>query len=123
MANQRDNKNNVAQEIVETKEQAKNFTLEQIEEEMCALVTTCTNATMFLNSKKIEMLDRIANLKIKRIQIEQSKQALALANSNQTVAEPIKVEFVSPNTTDNVNRIEKLQKDVEDALGGNKNNA
>ena len=90
------------------------MSLEDIENEMTKLTLTADISNFFMNSKKIEMLEKVANLKVKRMQLEQAQQS----ENQETSSDPIKVEFVSARTNDVNERIEKLESEVDDALGG-----
>jgi hypothetical protein len=88
------------------------MSLSEIESEMLKLVQTMDRTNYFLNSKKLEALNLIAQQKLKRAELESKTNA----NSENTHNEPIKVEFVSNSSEED--RINKLQSEVEDAIGG-----
>ena len=95
------------------------LTLEQIEGVTTKLALTMDTSNFFINSKRIEALNMVANQKIQRMKIE----AMERENQNQTTVEPIKVEFISANTDKSVERIERLTKEVEESLTINNPNA
>ena len=100
----------IKQEVVDTKKAAKNFTLEDIEDKMVELASNDSKdvVEVMLNEKKISMLEKVANLKIKRLQLQELLK-------EQTVVEevkPIQVQFISAKTTDQTNRIERIDNDI-----------
>lgn len=99
----------------------KTLTIEEIEAKETELALSTDASNFFLNSKKIEMLDKIAQLKLKRLQLELQQQAKETEEEENN--EPIKVEFVSPNTMEQTDRLARLEKEVDDALGSGTNHA
>ena len=98
----------------------KDLTLNDIEEMEVDLITNTTNKNIFFNKQKLEMLDKLATQKLRRLQIEAT---IKVAQVEQAKPEPIKVEFVSANTVDNKSRIEQLEKEVASNLADPRNKA
>ena len=88
---------------------SKTLTLDQIEEKMVELVCNPSNDIVvnMINERKISMLEKIANLKLKRLQLKSLEEA-------QTVTEtkPITVKFISSNTDDQKARLERIDKEI-----------
>lgn len=92
-------------EIVE----AKSLTLDEIEARMIAIVDDDSDDVIksMINEKKISMLEKVANLKLKRLQLK----ALEEGNRIDTV-EPITIKFVSSNTEEQKARIERIDSEI-----------
>lgn len=90
------------------------LTLDQIETKMIELIEGLDRNNYFMNTKKLEALNMVAQQKLKRAELESK---LTTDNKN-IVVEPIKVEFVSNDTE--TERINRLTQEVEEALGGGK---
>ena len=101
------------------KAECEKMTLEQIEGVTTHLALTMDTSNFFINSKRIEALNMVANQKIQRMKIE----AMERENATQTSAEPIKVEFVSANTVESKERVDRLTKEVEESLAIHNPNA
>lgn len=102
---------------MQPKTKVKDLTLNDIEQMEVGLILDTDKKNIFFNKQKLEMLDKLATQKLRRLQIEATIQA------SQPVIEkpqPIKIEFVSANTLDSNARLEKLTKEVEDSLTNNK---
>lgn len=93
------------------KSSAKSLTLDQIEAEMTELALAEGNlAVVMANSRRIEMLEKVANLKMHRLQLK------ALEQQNEIVdVKPITVEFISAKTNDQIARIERIDKEIEES--------
>jgi len=92
----------------------KSLTLDEIENKMIELAATETNdvLTLMMNEKKIAMLEKVANIKMHRLQLK------ALEQSNEPVeVQPIEVKFISSRTSDNLNRLEQIENGVKESLG------
>lgn len=102
------------------------LSLEQIEQEMTQIALTTDLSNFFINSKKMELLEKIGNFKAKRIQIEQQQQLLELQkaqlNDSGRQIEAIPVKFIAPSESDKA-RVERIKAEVEDSYNGTKNNA
>ena len=87
----------------------RNLSLDDIEEKMVFYATFNSNdpLTVMMNEKKLAMLERVANLKIKRIQLKALEESNAI-----TTVEPIKVEFISSNTEDQRKRLERIDNEI-----------
>jgi len=101
------------------KAECEKMTLEQIEGVTTHLALTMDTSNFFINSKRIEALNMVANQKIQRMKIE----AMERENAAQTTAEPIRVEFVSANTPESKERVDRLTKEVEESLAIHNPNA
>ena len=91
---------------------AKVLTLDQLEEEMTLLATSEGDvADMMANEIKFNMLEKVANLKLHRLQLKE------LEKSNEPVdVKPIEVKFISSKTNDNLNRLEQIESSVKESL-------
>lgn len=110
----------VKKEIKENKKmerKAKLLTLDEIEEMQTDLALACDDTNFFLNAKKIEMLEKIANMKVKRMALEKEQTS----NTNVANVKPIEVKFVEANTVDQKQRLERLETKVLEnkSVGGN----
>lgn len=101
----------IKQEIIDTKKSAKSFTLEEIEDKMMELATCPSNDVVvnMLNEKRINMLEKVANLRMRRLQLQELLKEQQVA---QIEAKPITVEFVSAKTDDQIKRIEQIDSDI-----------
>ena len=95
------------------------MTLDEIEALTTKLALEMDNSNFFINSKRIEALNMIAQQKIQRMKIEAMEKGVA----TQTTAEPIKVEFVSANTVEALERVDRLTKEVEETVTVNNSHA
>ena len=102
-------------EIVKAEKQiAKSLSLDEIENKMTELACCDTNdvLTLMLNEKKMAMLEKVANMKMHRLQLKELEK-----NTEPVEAQPIEVKFVSSRTNDNLNRLEQIENGVKDSLG------
>ena len=101
----------IKQEIIDTKKSARSFTLEEIENKMMELATCPSNDVVvnMLNEKRINMLEKVANLRMRRLQLQELLKEQQIA---QIEAKPITVQFVSAKTDDQVKRIEQIDADI-----------
>lgn len=100
--------------ITKPKEAARILSLDEIEEKMIAIA--CDDTTdfvqMMLNEKRMNMLEKVANIKMHRLQLK--------ALENQGVVnevKPIEVKFISANTNDERARIEHIETEVRESRG------
>lgn len=94
-----------------------NLSLDQIENEMTKLVLNTNNKNFFINSKQMEMLDKLAQTKLKRMQIEAQ---INKDKEEELKPEPLKIEFVSSKTVECVDRVAKIEASINN---GRKNDA
>ena len=97
-----------------TTKSVKTLTLDEIEEKMMNLACCDTNdvLTLMLNEKKMSMLEKVANMKMHRLQLK------ALEQSNEPVdVQPIEVKFISSKTTEHLDQLEKIDREVRESLG------
>jgi len=101
----------IKQEIIDTKKSARSFTLEEIEDKMMELATMNTNDVVvnMLNEKRINMLEKVANLRMRRLQLQ---ELLKEQQVTEIEAKPITVQFVSAKTDDQIKRIEQIDADI-----------
>lgn len=95
------------------------MTLDEIEALTTKLALEMDNSNFFINSKRIEALNMVAQQKIQRMKIEAMEKGVA----TQTTVEPIKVEFVSANTVEALERVDRLTKEVEETITVNNSHA
>ena len=91
------------------READKVLTLDEIEQKMVDLAMCDTDdiMTMMVNEKKIAMLEKVANLKMHRLQIK------ALEQDNKVVeVTPLEVKFISSKTEEQKARLEKIDKEI-----------
>ena len=87
----------------------KSLTLEEIERKMVEIACDDTGDNIvrsMINEKKISMLEKVANLKIKMIQLKSLEQPVVQE------AEPITIKFVSSKTVDQQARLERIDKEI-----------
>lgn len=97
--------------IEKAEKEIKKLSLDEIEAEMDKLAMTTDMAKVFQCSQRMEMLEKVANFKIKRMQLDIVKQ-----ETNKT-PQAIKVEFTSSDNATQNDRIEKLEESVKNARG------
>ena len=91
---------------------AKVLSLDEIEEKMTqiALDDTTDFVKMMLNEKKLAMLEKVANIKMHRLQIK------ALEQSNEPVdVKPLEVKFVNSKTEEQKARLERIENEVKES--------
>lgn len=88
------------------------LSLDQIEQEMERIAMNSDSATIFLSSQRIDMLEKVANFKIKRMQLDMIKE-----QSQSQKVEPITVNFTSSKTDEQVKRIAKIEETIKNARG------
>lgn len=88
---------------------AKSLSLDEIEQKMIELATTETSDPVInmANETKLNMLEKVANFKLKRLQLKELE-------SNKVVekTEPIKIEFVNSQTEEQQKRLEKIDSEI-----------
>ena len=96
------------------READKVLTLDQIEQKMVELAMCDTDdiMTMMINEKKIAMLEKVANLKMHRLQIQELERASAPVE-----IAPIEVKFIDSNNVDTNNRVAEMESKLEKQLG------
>jgi len=97
-----------------SKNSVKSLTLDEIEEKMMKLACDDTNdvLTLMLNEKKMNMLEKVANIKMHRLQLK------ALETQNVVAeVEPIEVKFISARTNNEKARIEHIETEVRESRG------
>ena len=90
------------------------LSLDQIEQKMCELALDDTNDVlqMMLNEKRMAMLEKVANIKMHRLQLK------ALEQSNEPVeVQPIEVKFISSRTETEKDRIARIDSEVRESRG------
>lgn len=92
------------------------LTLDEIEQKMIELATSPTDdiMEMMINEKKIGMLEKVANLKMHRLQIQELERAAA-----PTEIAPIEVKFIDSNNSETNNRVVEMESKLEKQLGMN----
>lgn len=96
----------------------KTLTLDEIEAKMMELATMDTSdvLTLMLNEKKLNMLEKIANLKMHRLQLKElEKQNIV------TEVKPIEIKFISSKTPEQEARIERIDNEILNKTTGNNN--
>ena len=98
----------------QVREADKVLTLDQIEQKMVELAMCDTDdiMTMMINEKKIAMLEKVANLKMHRLQIQELERASAPVE-----IAPIEVKFIDSNNVDTNNRVAEMESKLEKQLG------
>lgn len=94
-------------------EQTKKMDLDDIETEMENIAMDQDISRVFINSQRMEMLEKVANFKIKKMQLQLEKERDTTQNGIITV------NFTSSNTSAQQERIESLDKQVREAKGKN----
>lgn len=96
------------------READKVLTLDEIEQKMVELAMCDTDdiMTMMINEKKIAMYEKVANLKMHRLQIQELERASAPVE-----IAPIEVKFIDSNNVDTNNRVAEMESKLEKQLG------
>lgn len=97
--------------LTDTAKTGKSFTLEELEAKMMELadVENASPTTILINEKRIGMYEKIANLRMRRLQLQELLKEQQVA---EIEAKPITVQFISANTNDQVKRIEQIDNDI-----------
>lgn len=101
----------VKKALTDTAKTGKSFTLEELEAKMMELadVENASPTTILINEKRIGMYEKIANLRMRRLQLQEILKEQQVA---EIEAKPITVQFISANTNDQVKRIEQIDADI-----------
>ena len=92
-------------------EKTKKLSLDDIENEMESIAMDQDISKVFMNSQRMEMLEKVANFKIKRMQLDIEKE------KEVSAASTITVNFTSSKTSDAQDRISKLEQEVIESKG------
>lgn len=95
-----------------SKSSIKSLSLDEIEGKMIELACCDTNdvLTLMLNEKKMSMLEKVANIKMHRLQLK------ALEQSNEPVdVKPIEVKFINSKTEEQKARLERIENEVKES--------
>lgn len=87
--------------------QDKKMSLDQIEIEMENCIKETEPTKMFFAEKKLSMLERLANFKLKKLELDLAKKAETVA-----ITEPITVEFVDAKTPEQEQRLKKIDEEI-----------
>ena len=101
-----------------SKSSVKSLSLDEIENKMIELACCDTDdvLTLMLNEKKMSMLEKVANMKMHRLQLKE------LEKTNETVdVKPIEVKFISAKTQEQELRIERIDNEILSKRTGNNN--
>ena len=100
------------------KHDARTLTLDDIETKMIQLATDETTDVLqtMINERKIAMLEKVANLKIHRLQLKELEKQNVI-----TDVKPIEVKFIKSNTTEQEARIERIDNEILNKQTGNNN--
>ena len=90
----------------------KSLSLDQIEDAMVECIKCKEISKIYLMSQRFSMLKDLAAFKLKRAEIEASKQ-----QDNAAANEPLQIVFVDSNTDDEKKRVEKLESNVRESRG------
>lgn len=95
-----------------TTKSAKFLSLEDIEKKMVELATDDSNDVLvnMINEKKLNMLEKVANLKIKIMEVNKDKET-------NDKAEPITVNFVSSDNETQKERLARIDKEISKGVG------
>ena len=93
-------------------------TLDDIEEKMLQLANDDTNdlVKVMTNEKKIAMLEKVANFKLRRLQLQELEK-----QNVTTEVQPIQIEFVNSSSDGQLARIDNIDKDILGRRSGNNN--
>ena len=101
-----------------SKRDAKSLTLDDIETKMIQLATDETTDVLqtMINERKIAMLEKVANLKIHRLQIQELEKQRVV-----TDVKPLEIKFISSKTPEQEARIERIDNEILSKTTGNNN--
>ena len=104
-------------EVIDPKS-VKALSLDEIEAKMMELATTDTDdvLTLMLNEKKLNMLEKIANLKMHRLQLKELEKQNVVVESK-----PLEIVFVKSDTEEQNKRIERIDNEILNKTTGNNN--
>lgn len=99
--------------IKSPKEAAKVLSLDEIEQKMIQIATDETTdfVKMMLNEKRIAMLEKVANMKMHRLQLKALEQV-----DEPVEVQPIEVKFISSRTDEQLSRLDKIDREVRESL-------
>lgn len=104
------------------KKKAEKMSLDAIEDAMTDIAFNSTPKTFFMDKAKIEMLEKVANMKMKKQELELKKEQAALSQVTETESKPITVKFVSADTDEQRERLARLDAEAQISLNGGKTN-
>ena len=95
--------------------QSRILTMDEIEEKMMELASEDTNDPLkvMINEKKLAMFEKVANFKIHRLQLKE----LEKQTQQVTETQPITVKFIGSKTEDQVSRLERIDKEIQEKRG------
>ena len=101
-----------------TKKASKILSMDEIEEKMMDIASDETNDPLkiMINEKRLSMYEKIANFKIHRLQLKALEQA-----EKVTEIQPITVKFIGSKTEDQVARLERIDKEIQEKRTGTPN--
>jgi len=101
-----------------SKSSVKSLTLDEIEEKMMKLACCETDdvLTLMLNEKKMNLLEKVANMKMHRLQLKELERQNVIAD-----VKPIEVKFISSKTPEQEQRIERIDNEILSKQTGNHN--
>lgn len=93
------------------KKAATNLTLDQIETKMIELATDESTdlVVQMINEKKIAMLEKVANLKLHRLQLRELEKS---GENIPVEVKPLEVRFVSSKTQEQKLRLERIDDEI-----------
>ena len=101
-------------DLMEHFDAPKTLSLDEIEQKMIELATddSADMLRAMVNEKKMAMLEKVANLKIHRLQVKH------LENDGNNVLEiqPVQIEYIGSSVSD-LDRVKKMEEVVEKQLG------
>ena len=98
-----------------TKRASKILSMDEIEEKMMELASEDTNDPLkvMINEKKLAMFEKVANFKIHRLQLKE----LEKQTQQVTQTQPITVKFIGSKTENQVSRLERIDKEIQEKRG------
>lgn len=96
-----------------TKSTVKSLSLDEIEQMMVQLATANTDDVVvaITNEKKMALLEKVANLKMRRLELRELEKSNVVKESK-----PIQLEIVN-NSENNDTRIDRIDKEIENNYG------
>ena len=100
------------------RKQSRILSMDEIEEKMMDLASDETNDPLkvMINEKRLSMYEKIANFKLHRLQLKALEQA-----EKVTEVQPITVKFIGSKTEDQVARLERIDKEIQEKRTGTPN--
>ena len=101
-----------------SKSSIKTLSLDEIENKMIELACCDTDdvLTLMLNEKKMSMLEKVANMKMHRLQLKELEKT-----TEPVDVKPIEVKFISAKTQEQELRIERIDNEILNKRTGNNN--